>query len=212
MLPASAADEIALWWPNQMGQQPLYTVTITFTPSGPGAVPITTTRRIGFRLAAMVTINDTDAATVAAAAGKEGQGNHTVMLRVNGAAVMARGANLVPMETMEGRYTAGMFRYLVASAAQAGFNTIRVWGGGILDFVLRFPASRFSAMNRHAHVVYPCAACSPLLISARYPTACPIPGFRDLPSRRVPRRCRRARRDGHPGCDVFNRRNLPRAV
>ena len=38
LLTASAADKIALWWPNQMGQQALYNVTITFTPSGAGAV------------------------------------------------------------------------------------------------------------------------------------------------------------------------------
>jgi beta-galactosidase/beta-glucuronidase len=47
------------------------------------------------------------------------------MFRVNGAAVAARGANMVPMELMEGRIVPGMHENLVASAAAAHFNTIR---------------------------------------------------------------------------------------
>ena len=66
------------------------------------------------------------ATKVAAAAGASGTGNHTVMLRVNGAAMMARGANMVPMEVLEGRYAPGQHRNIVASAAAANFNTLRV--------------------------------------------------------------------------------------
>jgi beta-mannosidase len=88
------------------------------------------TRRIGFRLAALVTINDTSVADVQRATTTEGTGNHTLMLRVNGAAIAARGANLIPMELLEGRIVPGMHTNLVASAAAANFNTIRVWGGG----------------------------------------------------------------------------------
>ena len=68
---------------------------------------------------------DTDPAAVAAAANASGTGNHTVMLRVNGAAIAARGANMVPMEVLEGRIAPGQHRALVASAAAASFNTMR---------------------------------------------------------------------------------------
>eukprot|EP01046_Picozoa_sp_COSAG06_P013432 COSAG06_NODE_813_length_12161_cov_3.785193_8_plen_57_part_00 len=37
------------------------------------------------------------------------------------------------MEVLEGRYVPGQHRNLVASAAAAGFNTLRVWGGGICE-------------------------------------------------------------------------------
>ena len=47
------------------------------------------------------------------------------MLRVNGAAIAARGANMVPMEVLEGRIAPGQHRALVASAAAASFNTMR---------------------------------------------------------------------------------------
>ena len=62
-----------------MGPQNLYNVTITFTPAGPGALPVATTRRVGFRFAALVTVNDTDPAVVAASANAEGTGNFTMM-------------------------------------------------------------------------------------------------------------------------------------
>ena len=103
----------------------------SFAPASAAAVVVAAVRRIGFRYAALVTINDTSPVEVAAAATAEGTGNHTLMFRVNGAAIAARGANMVPMELMEGRIVPGMHRHLVASAAAAHFNTIRVWGGGI---------------------------------------------------------------------------------
>ena len=50
---------------------------------------------------------------------------------MNGAALWARGANVVPIDNLEGRWSAERQQRLVASAAAAGFNTIRVWGGGV---------------------------------------------------------------------------------
>ena len=64
----------------------------------------------------------------------EGNGNFTLMLRLNGAPVFGRGANVVPMEALEGRYVPGMHRRLVQSAAEAGMSLLRVWGGGVFPF------------------------------------------------------------------------------
>ena len=63
---------------------------------------------VSFRHLVLVTVNDTDPGEVAAARSLEGNGNHTLMLRLNGAPVAGLGANMVPMEIMEGRY--GTFR------------------------------------------------------------------------------------------------------
>ena len=38
------------------------------------------------------------------------------------------------MELLEGRYASGMHRSLVQSTAEAGFNMVRVWGGGVYPF------------------------------------------------------------------------------
>ena len=49
------------------------------------------------------------------------------------AAVFSRGGNKVPMEELEGRLDGEAHRTLVRSAAEAGFTTLRVWGGGIYE-------------------------------------------------------------------------------
>ncbi len=38
---------------------------------------------------------------------------------------------MIPMDELEGRYNAEAFRQVVASAADAGMNILRVWGGGV---------------------------------------------------------------------------------
>jgi hypothetical protein len=51
--------------------------------------------------------------------------------KVNGAAVMSKGANQIPMEELEGRMRADAHRTMVQSAVDANMNTLRVWGGGM---------------------------------------------------------------------------------
>ena len=52
-------------------------------------------------------------------------------LRVNGANMHARGANIIPMEEFEGRQTAVAYRSMLQSAVDARMNSVRVWGGGV---------------------------------------------------------------------------------
>jgi beta-mannosidase len=85
----------------------------------------------GFRHLALVTVNDSDPSVVAASRTLEGNSNHTLMLRLNGVPVFGKGSNMIPMESMEGRYTRGMHTQIVKSAAAAGMTLLRVWGGGI---------------------------------------------------------------------------------
>jgi hypothetical protein len=137
---------VRLWHPRGHGDQPLYNLTVTYIPSGhehenaddpdpPQAAALTTAarRRIGFRHVALVTINDTDAATRASAAAQDGTGQLTMFFRVNGAPVYARGGNKIPMDLLDGRLSAEAHRRLVQSAVEGNMNTLRVWGGGIWE-------------------------------------------------------------------------------
>lgn len=132
---SAPASQILLWWPNGMGQQPLYNVSATWVGSGappPAAAPASTFRRLGFRLATLVTVNDTNATVVEASTGVNGNGfGFGMFFRVNGAALYARGGNIVPMEEMEGRMDGVGYATMVHSAADAHMNMFRVWGGGI---------------------------------------------------------------------------------
>ena len=111
-----------------MGKQPLYTVSVIFTPfSNDGQTEISSSRRIGFRHAVLVTGNDTDPEYIRNAMHAEGSGGDAQMFfRINGAVVVARGANVVPMEEMEGRMSDEAHRQLVHSAVAANMNMLRV--------------------------------------------------------------------------------------
>jgi hypothetical protein len=123
------ANTVKLWWPNGLGAQNLYNVTITWVPSSGAA--LSTSRSVGFRVFTIVTANDSDPSTLQ---GKDGSGTLTMRFRINGVNMYSRGGNMIPMEEYEGRANADAFRYLVQSAADGGFNTFRIWGGGIFYY------------------------------------------------------------------------------
>jgi len=127
----ASAKEISLWWPIGMGDQPLYDVTVTFSPNSSPSSGVSTHRKVGFRYFALVTGNDTDPAYVARAAQEQGTESHGMYFRINGAAFWSKGSNVIPMENLEGRISGEAHRVMVRSAADGGHNTLRVWGGGI---------------------------------------------------------------------------------
>jgi beta-galactosidase/beta-glucuronidase len=136
------ASNVALWRPNGLGARAFYEVSVDTNS-------ITTKRRVAFRTVAVVTGDDTDPAYVEKSENASGTASHGLFLRVNGAAVWARGANVVPTEILEGRDTAERQQRLVASAAAAGFNTLRVWGGGVF-----LPKAFYDACDDHGLLVY----------------------------------------------------------
>ena len=156
------ADQIHLWWPNGLGAQPFYNVTASWTPaptlpspSGkqprPAQAAVATSRRLGFRVFALVTVNDTNATVVASNASSQvnDTGTHGMFFRINGAALYSRGANMIPMEELEGRMDGEAHRILVKSAADAGMNTLRVWGGGIF-----YPTAFYDACDEYGVLLY----------------------------------------------------------
>lgn len=142
-----SASDIKLWWPAGMGQQPLYDLNVSFTSQEGQAVA--TTRRVGFRYFALVTGNDTDASYVAKAKNAEGTSFHGMFFRINGAAMWSRGANMIPMEELEGRLDGTAHRNVVRAAVEAKMNTLRVWGGGMF-----LPDEWYEACDELGVVVY----------------------------------------------------------
>ena len=129
-LSAAQTLQARLWHPNGHGEQIRYGITATFTPATAASTAAavaasTTTRKLGFRHVALVTVNDTDSATAATAATQDGSGQLTMFFRVNGAPMFARGGNKIPMELLDGRMSAAGHRRLVQSAAEANFNMLR---------------------------------------------------------------------------------------
>jgi beta-mannosidase len=86
-LPAVNVD---LWWPNGLGKQAMYTVSVSWVASAVGSTPITDSRRVGFRTLYLVTANDADPASLLSS---EGSGNFTMRWRVNGANIYSFGGN-----------------------------------------------------------------------------------------------------------------------
>ena len=145
-----SANYIELWWPLGTGGQQLYEVNVSLEMGG-GGEPLQASRLVGFRSLAWVTGNDTDPAWVRANAEADGSASptFTTLLRVNGARIFARGANMVPIDELEGRVSEAAYVGMVASAAAAGMNMLRVWGGGIF-----YPDAFYAACDRFGVTVY----------------------------------------------------------
>lgn len=105
-----------LWWVRGYGDQPLYDLDIALVRNG--QVIDTAHRSIGLRTLTVSTARDLD-----------GNGSEFCFV-INGVKIFSMGANYVPMDNLLSRVTNERLDTLVAQAADANFNTLRVWGGG----------------------------------------------------------------------------------
>ena len=99
-----------LWWPNGLGKQPLYRVTVRL------ATGDTRVWRIGLR-------------TMTVSREKDEWGKEFCHV-VNGMKVFAMGADYIPEDNILARVTPERTRRLLEDCKAANFNAIRVWGGG----------------------------------------------------------------------------------
>lgn len=104
-----------LWWPNGLGEHPLYTVTVQLVDRA-GTVQDTYTCRVGLRTITVSTQPD--------------QWGSEFAFVVNGVKIFAMGANYVPEDNLLPRVTPERSRRLIADCAAAHFNCLRIWGGG----------------------------------------------------------------------------------
>ena len=111
-------DNARLWWPNGMGDQPLYDVTVDLLDESGGLVD-TVSRRVGLRTLRLER--------------KKDRWGESFQFVANGVPFFAKGANWIPADAILARMTRDRYGDLLGSAAAANMNMLRVWGGGIYE-------------------------------------------------------------------------------
>ena len=122
--------EASFWYPNGYGAQPLYTLKVTLGDAE-------YTHLVGFRDITMRRNPDSP----------EDAYDQTFV--VNGKAIFARGLNWVPLNLMPGRTDGCSYETLVRLAAEAGFNLMRIWGGGVIE-----PDEFYQCCDRYGIMVW----------------------------------------------------------
>ncbi len=108
-----------LWWPNGLGEQTLYPVTVVL--GSDQAVADSKTVKTGLRTIKLVRTPDAD-----------GQGE-SFYFEVNGRPVFMKGANYIPNDVFLPRVTPEKYETVVKTAANCNMNMLRVWGGGTYE-------------------------------------------------------------------------------
>jgi len=107
-----------LWWPNGMGEQPLYEIFATVTCRGKvtSSLPV----KFGIR-------------TIELNIDRTGEKTRNFGFVVNGKPIFAKGANWIPADAIYARATSERYETLIKEAAECNFNMIRIWGGGLYE-------------------------------------------------------------------------------
>ena len=112
-------DHPHLWWPQDLGAPFLYAYELEYYEDG----VLADSRRGEFGIRE-VAYRERPKLT------EEG---FTSELFINGVPVFLKGANWVPMDIMTGRIPPEKYAQSLRLAKEAGFNCLRVWGGGIYE-------------------------------------------------------------------------------
>jgi beta-mannosidase len=109
-----------LWWTPELGAADLYTVSAALRADG---VEVDRRQsRVGIRTIVLDTSPDPGE-----------PGTRFFRFILNGVPIFARGVNWVPPNSLVAAIDAPLYRRLLALAAAANMNMIRVWGGGIYE-------------------------------------------------------------------------------
>jgi beta-mannosidase len=104
----------ALWWPNGMGEQNLYTAKILLYREK--QLLDSATKRIGLRQLVLEQ--------------KDDRWGKSFQFVVNGVPFFAKGGNWIPADSFVTRVTRQKYERLLKDCVEANMNMLRVWGGG----------------------------------------------------------------------------------
>ncbi|NUU33338.1 hypothetical protein [Arthrobacter sp. C9C5] len=110
-------DGVELWWPHDMGAQPLSLLTMTLQAEGQDLD--VWSKSVGFRQFELKTELD--------------RAGTSFVFAVNGTDVFVKGANWIPDDCFPSRITEDQLGQRISQAAAANMNLLRVWGGGVYE-------------------------------------------------------------------------------
>lgn len=131
-----------LWWVSELGEQPLYEVTVKLMDDG--ATLDSQTRRIGLRTVRLDTAEDENGAQF--------------RFIVNGVPIFARGANWIPCDSFITRATREDVDFYIDAAKRANMNMLRVWGGGMYESEYFYDACDRNGILVWQDFIFACAA------------------------------------------------------
>lgn len=112
-------ENAELWYPNGLGAQPLYDVTIVLYSGG--RVIDQRGMKQGVRHFEMVQNEDAP------------DGALPYTISINGKRVYIKGVNITPMDHIYGDIAPEMVEFQLRQAAELNANIVRVWGGGVIE-------------------------------------------------------------------------------
>lgn len=105
--------EVEPWMPSGYGKPYLFPLSIKVGGR-------TIDKKIGFRTIEVITDD-------------RQSGAGSLIFKVNGRKIFAKGANWVPIDAIPSRITHSRYNQLLQDAVEANMNMIRVWGGGMYE-------------------------------------------------------------------------------
>ena len=114
-------DQPRLWWPNEMGEQPLYDFEVVLKCDD----KVLDTKRIRTGIKTLRMMQEPD------------EKGFSFYFKVNGVPLYAKGANYIPEQMVETWINHDQTLSLLLASKEAHFNMLRVWGGGV------YPAKDF---------------------------------------------------------------------
>lgn len=106
-----------LWWPNGLGDQPLYSFRTRSLVNG--RVTDEKVTRTGIRTLELRQERD--------------EAGQSFLFVINGIPVFAKGGNWIPADSFPTRVTKDKYRFFINSVRDSNMNMLRVWGGGIYE-------------------------------------------------------------------------------
>ena len=125
-----------LWWPRGHGGQHMYSVEVRYFDDDSNSKFSDTKgesyqsilRNVGVR---SVELMQDAYEPVKASTSTSDPSPASFYFRINGEPIFFRGANLIPFDSIPDRVSQTDRTYILEAAAEANFNSVRIWGGGM---------------------------------------------------------------------------------